>query len=250
MYDNFKLRKLKMLSGLGVEAAYEEKKMVGDETHWDLVDKKSATNRHPDLGVAFKGLKIHVATIFSMLAVGMYKPVEDFNDDEHTMLNELLNQITITGITLSGELNEETGKDARGVVITATKEVLNSKTLVLNTPRIDFNNPVYEKVDEIIDLCDKITEEAYAYLFKRKYAQASLFEAIEATEGAQSEEAVADGVDANAMGDKIEKEKQAFKAQKLKEKKAAEKKKVHAKKKPSKADLQVAADKATKEVTA
>lgn len=214
--DNFRFRRVRLLNHLGAEVEYEEKGTHQKEEHWITTIKKSSYNRHPDLSNAVKGLRIHVAQIFGLLAVGMFKPIEDFTEDEKSMLDEILEGITVTGVHVSGVLDEETGRDGRGVVITATRKVLNNKTLVMNTPRIDYNNTAYDEIDNIINQVDLVAKESYEYILKRKFAQMSLFSAQEADEEAKGDEKDADATDGDlkSMEDKLEKEKREFKAEK------------------------------------
>ena len=163
--DNFELKKVKLHNHLGVYTMYHEKLMNNKEEYWAEKTSNNLIHRHQDMDNVADELKIHVARIFGILAIGLYKDEEDFNSREKKLLEETLESINIIGITLSG--SEENG----GVVISATRKVLNNKTIVMNTPHMKYADESYSYCYDLQETVQKLTEEVWEYMFKRKYAQ-------------------------------------------------------------------------------
>ncbi|MBL4760595.1 MAG: hypothetical protein JKY80_07070 [Mariprofundaceae bacterium] len=104
-----------------------------------------------------------------MLAVGMYKPVEDFNAKESKLLGMLLGEIDIVQITLQGD------DETNGVIISAKKNVLGNLVVVMNTPSIKYENSTYDYSWELKETIDELCDEVFEYIFNRKFAQLDMF---------------------------------------------------------------------------
>ena len=83
--------------------------------------------------------------------------------------DELLQKIEVRGISWSG-----TGAKS-GVVITAVYETANGLKTCINTPRIILATISFGFEEELETIVESIKKEVYAYLFKGKQAQMSLF---------------------------------------------------------------------------
>ena len=83
--------------------------------------------------------------------------------------DELLSKIEVRGVAWSG-----TG-DNTGVVITSVFETPNGLKTCINTPRIKMATISFGFEEELEIIVESIKKEVYAYLFKGKQAQMSLF---------------------------------------------------------------------------
>jgi hypothetical protein len=83
--------------------------------------------------------------------------------------DELLAKIEVRGVAWSG-----TG-DNVGVVITSVFETPNGLKTCINTPRIKMATISFGFEEELETIVESIKKEVYAYLFKGKQAQMSLF---------------------------------------------------------------------------
>lgn len=218
--DNFKLKNVKLMNDYGLEACWEDKQTYEGEDHWLNVTKKSSINRHPDMDNSMECLKIHLVRIFGMLGVGMYKPIEDFTEKEKKFLEDLYETIDVVGLSVSGEFDEETQKDGRGVVITGVKRVFKGGKIALNTPRIPFETDQYDYAKELKSIYLDIQNETYQYFFKRKFSQLDLFANEDGEiQGVKSDEKK---VDEAAIDKKLDEDVKAFKAKKAADRKQRE----------------------------
>ena len=83
--------------------------------------------------------------------------------------DELLKQIDVRGVSWSGS------GDNVGVIITAVLETPNGLKTCINTPRIKMEQISFSLEEELETIVEAIKKEVYAYLFKDKQAQLSLF---------------------------------------------------------------------------
>ena len=167
--DNFKLKRVKLLDNLGLEVTYYEKVNRSDGDYWIEKKIKSTIQRHPDLDRVVSGYKVHLARIFELLAVGLYKPEADMNEQENKYYNSIIRKIDISCITFT-----DTDDSNNGVIIQGRKFVMDDKIAVLTTPNVLFNGE-YEYISDVMTLCADMIEEVFDYVFKKKYAQLDLF---------------------------------------------------------------------------
>lgn len=170
MKKDYRLKRVKLMDDQGIEATYLEKVTIGKEVHWVEKTIKSSIQRHPNIDRVVDRLRIHVVRVYGLLAVGMYKPVEDFNSKESKLLGLLIGNIDIVQVTLQGD--EETN----GAVISAKKNVLGNLVVVMNTPSIKYENSGYDYSYELKETIDELSEEVFEYVFNRKFAQLDLFD--------------------------------------------------------------------------
>ena len=83
--------------------------------------------------------------------------------------DELIEKIDVRGVSWSGT------DDNTGVVITAVFETPNGLKTCINTPRIKMATISFGFEEELETIVESIKKEVYAYLFKGKQAQMSLF---------------------------------------------------------------------------
>ena len=171
----FALSKVKALKDGGLDVQYEVTEIVGNESYTNKYHVESAKDFHADLRELFDRLRPIMARIFnitsflSMIEAGEYKASAIQVDKARNFAYELLKNIEIRGVSLSGE------GDNTGVVITALYEVSNGMKVAINSPRIRLNTISFGFEEELEKIVAGIESEVYAFLFKGKKAQLKLF---------------------------------------------------------------------------
>lgn len=180
----FALSKVKALKNGGLDVQYEVTEIVGNESYTNKYHVESAKDFHADLRELFDRLRpimgriFNITSFLSMIEAGEYKASEIQIDKARNFADELLKNIEIKGISLSGE-----GDNAR-VVITALYEVSNGMRVAINSPRIRLSTISFGFEEELETIVAGIESEVYAFLFKGKKAQLELFgENMEPVEG-------------------------------------------------------------------
>lgn len=172
---DFNLSKVKLLPKGGIQAEYQVTQIVDCET--SLIDRNETCTRdvHPDLLGMFEDLRIIVGRVFNITS---FLSLMESDEMEltvakkaiaQTFADELLNKIEVRGVAWSG-----TG-DNTGVVITSVFETPNGLKTCINTPRIKMATISFGFEEELETIVESIKTEVYAYLFKGKQAQLSLF---------------------------------------------------------------------------
>ena len=172
---DFNLSKVKLLPKGGIQAEYQVAQIVGGET--SLIDRNETCTRdvHPDLTGLFDDLRNIVARTFnitsflSLLESDEMMVAEPEKKVARKFADELIQKIEVRGVAWSG-----TG-DKSGVVITAVYEIANGLKTCINTPRIILATISFGFEEELETIVESIKKEVYAYLFKGKQAQMSLF---------------------------------------------------------------------------
>ena len=172
---DFNLSKVKLLPKGGIQAEYQVTQTIdGDPS---LIDRNETCTRdvHPDLAAAFEDLRPIVGRVFNITSfLTLLESDEMKLPDSKKMMarqfaDELLSKIEVRGVSWSG-----TG-DNVGVVITAVFETPNGLKTCINTPRIKMAQISFGFEEELETIVESIKTEVYAYLFKGKQAQLSLF---------------------------------------------------------------------------
>ena len=174
---DFNLSKVKLLPKGGIQAEYQVTQTVDGEN--SLIDRNETCTRdvHPDLLGLFADLRNIVGRVFGITSYLSFIGAEalsreigdDVSDRARAFADELLDKIDVRGISWSG-----TGDNA-GVVITAVFETTNGLKTCINTPRIKMAQISFGFEEELETIVETVKKEVYAYLFKGKQAQMSLF---------------------------------------------------------------------------
>lgn len=172
---DFNLSKVKLLPKGGIQAEYQVTQIVDGET--SLIDRNETCNRdvHPDLLAMFTDLRTIVARVFNITSFLTLLESDEMKIPESKKMlarnfaDELLSKIEVRGVAWSG-----TG-DNTGVVITSVFETSNGLKTCINTPRIKMATISFGFEEELETIVESIKKEVYAYLFKGKQAQMSLF---------------------------------------------------------------------------
>ncbi len=172
---DFNLSKVKLLPKGGIQAEYQVTQIVDGET--SLIDRNETCTRdvHPDLLGMFTDLRTIVARVFNITSFLTLLETDEMKMSESKKMlarnfaDELLQKIEVRGLSWSGN------GDKSGVVITAVYETANGLKTCINTPRIVLATISFGFEEELETVVESIKKEVYAYLFKGKQAQMSLF---------------------------------------------------------------------------
>ena len=172
---DFNLSKVKLSPKGGLCAEYQVTVIVDGEN--SLIDRNETCTRdvHPDLLGLFDDLRNIVGRVFNITSFLSLLESDDFKLTEskkalaRSFADELLQKIEVRGVAWSG-----TGDNA-GVVITSVYETPNGLKTCINTPRMKMATISFGFEEELEQIVEQIKNEVYAYLFKGKQAQMSLF---------------------------------------------------------------------------
>ena len=172
---DFNLSKVKLLPKGGIQAEYQVTQIVDGET--SLIDRNETCTRdvHPDLLGLFSDLRaivgrtFNITSFLTLLESDEMKLPESKKMLARNFADELLKKIEVRGVSWSGS-DENTG-----VVITAVFETPSGLKTCINTPRIKMATISFGFEEELETIVDAIKTEVYAYLFKGKQSQLSLF---------------------------------------------------------------------------
>ena len=172
---DFNLSKVKLLPKGGIQAEYQVTQTIDGDA--SLIDRNETCTRdvHPDLAAMFEDLRTIVGRVFNITSFLTLLESDEMKLPESKIMlarsfaDELLSKIEVRGVSWSG-----TG-DNVGVVITAVYETPNGLKTCINTPRIKMAQISFGFEEELETIVESIKTEVYAYLFKGKQAQLSLF---------------------------------------------------------------------------
>ena len=172
---DFNLSKVKLLPKGGIQAEYQVTQTIDGDA--SLIDRNETCTRdvHPELAAMFEDLRTIVGRVFNITSFLTLLESDEMKLPEskrmlaRSFADELLSKIEVRGVSWSG-----TG-DNVGVVITAVFETPNGLKTCINTPRIKMAQISFGFEEELETIVESIKTEVYAYLFKGKQAQLSLF---------------------------------------------------------------------------
>lgn len=172
---DFNLSKVKLLPKGGIQATYQVTQTIDGSP--SVIDRDETCTRdvHPDLLALFEDLRPIVGRVFNITSFLTLLESDQMGLTEvekalaRKFASELLDKIEVRGVSWSG-----TGEGV-GVVITAIFETPNGLKTCINTPRIKLAQISFGFEEELETIVESIKTEVYAYLFKGKQAQLSLF---------------------------------------------------------------------------
>ena len=145
--EDFKMEKVKLLKAGGLTVTYD--------TPYALITNTVPDHPHSDLMEKLTDLQSFVGEVFSI---------------------DKIEKINPTGIILSGTEENE------AVTITAKIITEAGIDVGVSTHRIKFDDGAYGNENILKEVCDKLREEVYQYLFKEKRSQLSMFDESEEDE--------------------------------------------------------------------
>ena len=201
---DFNLSKVKLLPKGGIQAEYQVTQVVGGEP--SVLDRNETCTRdvHPDMSKMFADLRMIVARVFNITSFLTLLESDEMKLPESKKMlarnfaDELIQKIEVRGVSWSGS------DDNVGVVITAVFETPNGLKTCINTPRIKLAQISFGFEEELETIADAIKKEVYAYLFRGKQAQLSLFGGPTTGEEQAEEQAVIDEADFGPGGEEPE----------------------------------------------
>lgn len=174
--SRFKLEKIKLISGGGVQVKFEKQQVIGSDTYVNTEDLKSSKQPHPDLIALIEEMQEMVAKIFGFISVRSLVSDKKFNGDKiqqkfiNAWVEEMISRINVTGVSISGSEN------TRGAIITATYQVDNKQKVAMNTPRILFSAESRGFEQRLGELVNELEDEAYKFCFGNKVSNPEIFE--------------------------------------------------------------------------
>ena len=173
---SFNLSKVKVISGGGLDVTFQVEEVIGAEVYLENYHLASSKEIHPDLKKLFDSLKPIMARIYnlsffrSLLKTPDFKATKKQKDLAEEAFSEIMNRITITGVSLSGK------DDNVGVILTGTFTADSNQKMAINSHRMKFSDSRYGFEEEMEEIIGEIEREVYAFLFKNKKAQLTLFD--------------------------------------------------------------------------
>lgn len=172
---DFNLSKVKLLPKGGIQVNYQISQVVDGDS--SVIDRNETCTRdvHPDLLGLFEDLRNIVGRVFNITSFLTLLESDEMKLPESKRLlardfaDELLQKIDVRGISWSGT------DDNVGVVITSVFETPNGLKTCIKTPRIKIAQISFGFEEQLETIVDAVKAEVYAYLFKGKQAQLSLF---------------------------------------------------------------------------
>lgn len=172
---DFNLSKVKLLPKGGMKVQYQITQSVDGELSVLERDETCSRDIHPDLSGLFADLRAIVGRVFNFTSFLTLLESDEMKLPESKLVtarafaNELISRIEVRGVSWSGT------DDQVGVVLTAIFETPNGLKTCINTPRIKMSQISFGFEEELEAITENIKSEVYAYLYKGKQAQLSLF---------------------------------------------------------------------------
>lgn len=172
----FNLCKVKVVSGGGLDVTFEVEEVIGAEVYRENYHLASSKEIHPDLQKLFDRLKPIMARVYhlsffrSLLKTPDFKATKKQKELAEEAFKEVIAKLTVTGVALSGK------DDNVGVILTGTFTADSNQKMAINSHRMKFSNTRYGFEEEMEEIIGEIEREVYAFLFKNKKAQLTLFD--------------------------------------------------------------------------
>ena len=172
----FALNKVKVIPGGGLDVTFEVEETCGAEIYRENYHLSSTKEIHPDLKKLFDRLKQIMARVYhlsffrSLMETPEFKATKNQRELAENAFTEVLERLNVTGVSLSG-------KDENvGVVLTGTFTADSNQKIAINSHRMKFSDIRYGFEEEMESIIGDIKSEVYAFLFKNKKAQLTLFD--------------------------------------------------------------------------
>lgn len=172
----FNLCKVKVVSGGGLDVTFEVEEAIGAEVYRENYHLASSKEIHPDLQKLFDRLKPIMARVYhlsffrSLLETPDFKATKKQKDLAEEAFKEVIAKLNVTGVALSGK------DDNVGVILTGTFTADSNQKMAINSHRMRFSDTRYGFEDAMEEIIGEIEREVYAFLFKNKKAQLTLFD--------------------------------------------------------------------------
>ena len=172
----FNLCKVKVVSGGGLDVTFEVEEAIGAEVYRENYHLASSKEIHPDLQKLFDRLKPIMARVYhlsffrSLLETPDFKATKKQKELAEEAFKEVIAKLTVTGVALSGK------DDNVGVILTGTFTADSNQKMAINSHRMKFSDTRYGFEEEMEEIIGEIECEVYAFLFRNKKAQLTLFD--------------------------------------------------------------------------
>lgn len=204
--NNFALSKVKILKNGGLDVHYEVTEIKGSEAYTTKYHVECTRDIHPDLRALFDQLRpimgrvLRITSILAMVESEEFKATKNQKQFSSLFVDNWLESIEVRGVALSGE-----GENL-GCVITGLFVVINEQKMAFNSPRLRLSSELFGFEEQLETIVAEIEREVYAFLFKGKQAEMTLFDgAVEDMDGQSAEGAgfpeMSDSGDTDDSGD-------------------------------------------------
>ena len=172
----FNLCKVKVVSGGGLDVTFEVEEAIGAEVYRENYHLASSKEIHPDLQKLFDRLKPIMARVYhlsffrSLLETPDFKATKKQKELAEEAFKEVIAKLTVAGVALSGK------DDNVGVILTGTFTADSNQKMAINSHRMKFSDTRYGFEEEMEEIIGEIECEVYAFLFRNKKAQLTLFD--------------------------------------------------------------------------
>lgn len=204
--NNFALSKVKILKNGGLDVHYEVTEVKGSEAYTTKYHVECTRDIHPDLRALFDQLRpimgrvFNITSFLSMVESDEFKATKKQNQAARDFAGLCLDNIEVRGVSLSG-MDENLG-----CVLTGLFTVSNDQKTAINSPRLRLSSEVFGFEEQLETIVAEIEREVYAFLFKGKQAEMTLFDgAVEDMDGQSADGAgfpeMSDSGDTDDSGD-------------------------------------------------
>lgn len=168
---NFKLKKVKLLKGDGLEAHWISAETEGAETFNSENLKKSTKDIHPDLTTKIRSLDEIVMAIrgYNDFKLVLESSMFGANGAQKAAIEKTLHSIKervdVSGISINGD------DEKKKVSITFKFEEDSKQVVGSSTHAIYLSQEKYGYEEDLQNIVEEIEDEVYAYLFEGKRSQ-------------------------------------------------------------------------------
>lgn len=176
--NNFALSKVKILKNGGLDVHYEVTEIKGSEAYTTKYHVECTRDIHPDLRALFVELRpimgrvFNITSFLSMVESDEFKATKKQNQAARDFAGLCLDNIEVRGVSLSG-MDENLG-----CVLTGLFTVSNDQKTAINSPRLRLSSEVFGFEEKLEEIVGEIEREVYAFLFKGKQAEMTLFDGV------------------------------------------------------------------------
>lgn len=170
--ESFTLQKMRLTKTGGLDVHYT---IADDDNNVNRYHVENVTTPHADLTGVLRDLTPIVAIVFGMNQAQRMTSAESFGATEaqkgeaRRWAESYCDCIDVRGVSISGK------GESKGVVIHSIYDYTITSRCSLSTPKLNYMTEVLPYGADLLFLLMKLEDEVFAYLFKGKKAQMSIF---------------------------------------------------------------------------
>ena len=157
-------------SGEGVKLKFQQKEEDANSIFWVEYQVKNPIPPHPDLVNTLNKLRKTIVRMFGFIHPDLVKSDDVMDEHEKEMYQEIINQVEITGLKLTG------ADENVNVEISFTKKLVGGKRISITCPKIskDFEDMDIDGEETLAVIVAELQNMTYRYQFKGWALQAQL----------------------------------------------------------------------------